>query len=357
MSKILALISISVLLLSCSTNEKKESKQNTISQHAQNKKVIKPDSVSEGMVFIPNGTFEMGGKSDQADKDEFPRHGVQVSAFFMDETEVTNAEFKAFVNATGYKTIAERDIDWEELKGQLAPGTPKPADSLLKAGSLVFQSTDGPVDLTNYSLWWKWVIGANWQHPHGPGSDIEDKMNYPVVHVAWEDAQAYAQWAGKRLPTEAEWEWASMGGLDDVKYPWGNESVEKAYDKANFWQGFFPYENRKEDGYEESAPVKSYPANGYGLYDMAGNVWEWCSDKYHVNTYQAMKNEGLASNPTGPRESFDPDEPLVPKYVMRGGSFLCNDSYCSGYRVARRMKSSRDSGLNHTGFRCVMDIR
>lgn len=308
------------------------------------------------MVYIPSGTFTMGGKSDQASPDEYPNHEVTVSAFFMDEHEVTNRQFMEFVEATGYKTIAERPIDWEEMARQLPPGTPKPADSVLAPGSLVFKATAGPVNLRDYSQWWEWVIGADWQHPEGPGSSVEERMDYPVVHVAYDDALAYAQWAGKRLPTEAEWEWASMGGDTKAKYPWGNESVETAFTKANFWQGFFPYENEEKDGFFGTAPVKSFPANGYGLYDMAGNVWEWCSDKYHEAAYQMDEQKGTVKNPAGPEQSYDPNEPYAVKHVVRGGSFLCNDSYCSGYRVARRMSSSHDSGLNHTGFRCVKQI-
>lgn len=312
--------------------------------------------IPSGMVRIPSGDFTMGGKSEQADADEFPRHSVSVSAFYMDETEVTNARFKAFADATGYVTIAERDIDWQEMSKDLPPNTPKPADSLLKAGSLVFKATEGPVNMRDYSQWWAWTIGANWRQPEGPNSNIEDKMNHPVVHIAWEDAKAYADWAGKRLPTEAEWEWAAMGGLKDPKYPWGNQSAEESYSRANFWQGFFPYQNLEKDGFFGSAPVKSFPANGYGLYDMAGNVWEWCQDKYRYDAYNGRDQQKSLLNPKGPRESFDPAEPYIEKYSLRGGSFLCNDSYCSGYRVARRMKSSKDSGMNHTGFRCVKDL-
>jgi len=311
----------------------------------------------KGMVIIPSGSFIMGGRSEQAYRDEFPKHEVSISAFYMDATEVTNAEFAEFVEATGYKTIAERDIDWEEMKKQLPPGTPKPADSLLKAGALVFTPTEGPVNMQDYSQWWKWTIGANWQHPLGPDSNINDKMDHPVVHISWEDAQAYARWAGKRLPTEAEWEWAAQGGKAGAKYPWGNESAEQASDKANFWQGFFPYENKEEDGFFGTAPVKSFPPNGYGLYDMAGNVWEWVQDKYNVNTYAEYAKQGQITNPEGANHYYDPQEPTIPKHVIRGGSFLCNDSYCSGYRVSRRMSSSKDSGLNHTGFRCVMDVK
>ncbi len=195
----------------------------------------------------------MGGKSEQAYYDEFPRHEVTVSAFYMDKTEVTNAQFLAFVEATGYRTISERDIDWQEMKNQVPPGTPKPPDSVLLAGSLVFRQTNQPVPLNDYSQWWRWTTGANWRQPEEPGSTIEDRMNHPVVHIAWDDAQTYAAWAGKRLPTEAEWEWASMGGNQENKYPWGNTSVEDASDKANFWQGMFPYQNHLLDGFYGTA--------------------------------------------------------------------------------------------------------
>ena len=312
--------------------------------------------IPQGMTLIPSGTFTMGGRSEQAYRDEFPNHEVKVSAFLMDETEVTNAQFKAFVEATGYVTVAERDIDWEVMKQQVPQGTPKPADSLLAAGSLVFKKTDAPVNLNDYAQWWVWTVGANWKHPEGPGSDIDARMNHPVVHISWEDASAYAKWAGKRLPTEAEWEWAALGGLKNAKYPWGNESVETAYTKANFWQGIFPFQNHNLDGFEGTAPVKSFPANGYGLYDMAGNVWEWCQDKYDIRSYEQDAKQGTVNNPTGSNQYYDPNEPYTPKHVIRGGSFLCNDSYCSGYRTARRMSSSVDSGFNHTGFRCVKSI-
>lgn len=310
----------------------------------------------DDMVVIPSGEFEMGGKSDQAEKDELPRHRVLVSSFLMDITEVTNRQFQKFTSETGYKTDAERDIDWDQMKNQLPPGTPKPADSVLAAGSLVFHKTDGPVNLSDFSQWWSWTIGASWKNPEGASTSIADKLDHPVVHVSYNDALAYAKWANKRLPTEAEWEWASMGGRSDIKYPWGNQSADEAYDKANFWQGIFPFRNTLKDGFETTAPVKSYEPNGYGLYDMSGNVWEWCSDKYRPDYYQSLNAKALNSNPKGPETSYDPDEPYSDKNVLRGGSFLCNDSYCSGYRVARRMKGSRDTGLNHSGFRCVRDL-
>ncbi|MCP4461038.1 MAG: formylglycine-generating enzyme family protein [Cytophagales bacterium] len=339
---------IIVLITACSTSETGSN---------SSFKNQKTGDVPIGMILIPAGVYSMGGKSAQADADEFPKHKVSVSSFYMDATEVTNAQFKEFIDATGYKTIAERDIDWEEMSKDLPAGTPKPADSLLKAGSLVFTPTSGPVNLRDYSQWWTWTTGANWLQPEGPESSLKGRMDYPVVHIAWEDAKAYADWAGKRLPTEAEWEWAAMGGLQDPKFPWGNEPVDQSFDKANFWQGLFPFENYAEDGFIGAAPVKSFPPNGYELYDMAGNVWEWCQDKYRFDAYDTDHSKGIVTNPTGPRDSYDPAEPNLIKYVIRGGSFLCNESTCSGYRVSRRMKSSKDSGFNHTGFRCVKEVR
>jgi len=312
------------------------------------------DTSATGMVFIKSGTFMMGGDNKQADPDEFPKHKVHLDGFWMDITEVTNSQFQEFVEATHYVTTAEKKPDWEEMKKTLPPGTPKPADSVMVAASLVFHPTSGPVDLHDYGQWWNWVKGADWKHPEGPGSNIKGKDNYPVVQVSWYDATAYCKWAGKRLPTEAEWEFAARGGLENEIYPWGNEPINAGKPKANAWGGNFPYYNDKKDGFITSAPVKSFPANGYGLYDMAGNVWEWCSDWYDANYYQTLENS-IAINPKGPSGSYDPMASFTPERSLRGGSFLCNDSYCSGYRVARRMKSSPDTGLEHTGFRCVRD--
>lgn len=310
----------------------------------------------DGMVYIPGGTFMMGGDNDQSDADEFPKHEVMVSAFYMDSTEVTNARFAAFVEATGYITTAERKIDWEELKKTLPPGTPKVHDSLLVPASLVFTQTAGPVDLRDYSQWWSWKPGANWKHPQGPGSSIEGKENYPVTQVSWFDAVAYCEWAGKRLATEAEWEFAARGGFAQQVYPWGNEPVNSGQAKTNSWEGRFPYYNEQRDGFITVAPVGSYQPNPYGLYDMAGNVWEWCSDWYDAKYYEALSGIKV-KDPRGPSKSFDPLDRFTAKKSLRGGSFLCNDSYCSGYRVARRMKSSPDTGLEHTGFRCVKDVK
>jgi formylglycine-generating enzyme required for sulfatase activity len=311
----------------------------------------------DNMVFIPEGTFTMGGDSLWGRPDEFPRHEVKVSSFYMDRHEVTNAQFRAFVDATGYVTTAERKPDWEELKKQLPPGTPRPPDSVLVAASLVFSPPNHPVSLDNAALWWQWVPGASWLHPEGPKSHIEGKDNYPVVQVSWEDAQAYATWAGKRLPTEAEWEYAARGGKPNSIYPWGNQPIDKGELKANSWQGHFPNENTRKDKYDRAAPVMSFPPNGFGLYDMAGNVWEWCSDWYRSDYYSTCAKQKIVTDPEGPQESFDPDEPYAPKRVVRGGSFLCTDQYCSGFRVAARMKTSFDTSLEHTGFRCVVASR
>ena len=310
-------------------------------------------SATTGMVLLPGGVLQMGGDNAQADQNEFPKHAVRVDSFWMDATEVTNRQFQEFVEATGYITVAERPVNWAEMAQTLPPDTPKPPDSLLQAGALVFHPTTQPVPLNDVSQWWYWTIGANWRQPEGPGSSIKDKMDHPVVQIAWEDAEAYARWAGKRLPTEAEWEWAARGGLENAVYPWGNEAVETGTPKANFWQGLFPYQNSLKDGYFNTAPVGSFPPNGYGLYDMAGNVWEWCSDWLDPGFYQ--KPEAAQANTGGPARGFNPAMPLQQEKVMRGGSFLCNDDYCSGYRNARRMGSSPDSGFSHTGFRCVRD--
>ena len=309
------------------------------------------------MVRIPSGSFLMGSEHDSmALPREKPVHKVEVSSFYMDVHEVTNSQFKKFVDATNYVTIAERPIDWEEMKKQLPPGTRKPPEDDLQPGSLVFSSPKNIVNLADFSNWWKWVKGACWKHPLGPESDIANKANHPVVQIAYQDAIAYANWAGKRLPTEAEWEWAAKGGLLSNYYPWGNEQVGSGEVKCNYWSGKFPTENSKKDGFYYTAPVISYQPNGYGLYNMAGNVWEICSDWFDENYYQDCFKLGLIKNPQGPAKSNYSMEPYEKKRVTRGGSFLCNDSYCASYRVTARMPFSEDSGTNHTGFRCVSDI-
>ena len=304
-----------------------------------------------GMVWIPGGEFAMGGTDKESRKDEAPVHRVKVDGFWMDETEVTNAQFRKFVEATQYVTTAERKPDWEDLKKQLPPGTPKPDDSMLVPGSMIFKPTDGPVPLNDWSQWWSWAPGASWQHPHGPHSSLDkDHENYPVVHVSWDDAAAFCKWASKRLPTEAEWECAARGGEEGKHYTWGDEFMPGGKFMANTWQGKFPYEIKPADGFLLAAPVKGFPPNAHGLYDMAGNVWEWCADWYRADYYATSP----AVNPHGPADSLDPDEPHMPKRVNRGGSFLCNEEYCASYRPAARMKTTPDSGQIHLGFRCAM---
>jgi formylglycine-generating enzyme required for sulfatase activity len=313
------------------------------------------DSIStEDMVLIPGGSFIMGCADKEGRQDEYPQHPVQVKKFFMDVTEVTNAQFRKFVDAAGYITTAERKPDWEELKKQLPEGTPKPPDSVLVPASLVFRPPSTPVPLDNAANWWSWVKGASWQHPQGTNSNIRGKDNYPVVHISWEDANAYAKWAGKRLPTEAEWEFAARAGFANQPFTWGSEPVEKGKWKTNIWQGNFPDRNLKADGFAGAAPVRSFEPNAYGVYDMAGNVWEWCSDWYNAEYYAQCASTTM-KNPLGAAASYDPEEPTVPKKVVRGGSFLCHASYCASYRVSARMKTSPDTGLEHTGFRCVKD--
>lgn len=314
---------------------------------------------TDGMIWIPEGAFRMGSTDPLARMDESPIHRVRVSGFWMDITEVTNAQFRAFAEATGYKTVAERPLDWEQMKKQTPPGTPKPPEEELRPGSVVFNPPDHAVNLHDYSQWWMWVNGASWKHPEGPDSTIEGRDNHPVVHIAFEDAQAYCKRAGKRLPTEAEWEFAARGGIDGAVNVWGNDPIDSFH--ANTWQGEFPYHNTAEDGFAGTAPVKSFPSNEYGLYDMAGNVWEWCSDLYQQDTYAVRARElgqaGVAENPAGPARSFDPRNPYEPVVrVIRGGSFMCHDSYCASYRPSARMASSPDTGLSHTGFRCVKDL-
>jgi sulfatase modifying factor 1 len=313
-----------------------------------------PTATHAGMVWVPGGPFEMGAADSAGRADEYPRHPVRVAGFWMDATEVTNAQFARFVAATGYVTTAEKKPDWEELKKQLPPGTAKPADSVLVAAALVFAPPTQPVPLDNVGQWWRWQKNASWRHPQGPGSSWQGRENYPVVQVSWDDAVAYARWAGKRLPTEAEWEFAARAGLQGQPYTWGREPIDQGRPKANTWQGHFPDHNTGWDKFARLAPAKSFAANGYGLYDMAGNVWEWCADWYRPDYYQALGRR-VASRPAGPTASYDPQEPTTPKRVVRGGSFLCHASYCSGYRVSARMKSAPDTGLENTGFRCVAD--
>jgi formylglycine-generating enzyme required for sulfatase activity len=308
-----------------------------------------PGPAPESMVWIPGGVYRRGNDT-PGHRESRPWHLVEVDGFWMDVNSVTNEQFAKFVNATGYVTVAERTPKAEDF-----PGAPP---EKLVAGAVIFSPTKGPVPLNNHLRWWKYVEGANWRHPEGPDSDIKGREKHPVVHVAHEDAQAYCKWAGKRLPTEAEFEFAARGRLDKNKYAWGNEFRPEGKWMANIWQGRFPYENTCEDGFRATAPVGSFPANSYGLYDMAGNVWQWCSDWYQYDYYQTLASKPQpVKNPQGPENSSDPAEPGVAKRVMRGGSYLCTDQYCTAYEVGARGKGAPDTGTNHLGFRCVKSAR
>jgi formylglycine-generating enzyme len=308
-----------------------------------------------GMVWIRGGTFTMGTNESEAYEHERPAHSVQLTGFWMDETEVTNEQFGKFVDATGYITIAERKPRWEDLRKQSPPGTPAPPDSLLVPGALVFTPPKQPVMLNDYSQWWRWSPGTNWKHPDGPDSNLQGRMHFPVIHIAYEDAEAYCKWAGKRLPTEAEWEFASRGGSEQQRYAWGNDLTYKGKFMANTFQGSFPNHNSAEDGFEMLAPVKSFPANAYGLYDMIGNVWEWTSDWYNINYFKQLSASSVSVNPPGPKKPYDPNEPYAIKRVSKGGSFLCADDYCVNYRPSARQGTAFDSGMSNLGFRCVKD--
>jgi formylglycine-generating enzyme len=299
-----------------------------------------PGPAPEGMVWVPAGRFSMGSTYSPF-ADARPIHPVELDGFWMDRTPVTNADFARFIRATGYVTVAEQKPDPKDFPGV-------PVDQLVP-GSLVFDPPSHAVPLDDFRAWWNYVEGACWKHPEGPGSDLAGRENHPVVQVSWEDAAAYARWVDKRLPAEAEWEYAARGGLTQMPYVWGKEFRPGGRIMANTWQGRFPDENSKEDGWERTSPVGSYPANGFGLFDMAGNVWQWCADWYRPDAY---RNSPL-KNPTGPADSYDPEEPGVPKRVQRGGSFLCSDQYCSRYMPGGRGKGAADTGASHVGFRCV----
>jgi formylglycine-generating enzyme required for sulfatase activity len=319
-------------------------------------KIAQPGPAPEGMKWIPGGEFSMGSEASSESlcglpgvtRDALPVHRVYVNGFWMDETDVTNEQFEKFVKATRYITIAERVPTKEEF--------PTAPPENLVAGSTVFTPTEQPVPLNNYFQWWRYIAGANWRHPEGPQSIIKGRENYPVVQIAYDDAVAYAKWAGKRLPTEAEWEFAARGGLCGKVYAWGDELKPGGKWMANIYQGPFPVKDNGEDGFAGIAPVKSFPPNGYGLYDMAGNVWQWCSDWYRPDYYRHMAdNTSVVRNPQGPESPFDPMEPEEKKHVHRGGSFLCTDQYCTRYMVGTRGKGESSTGSNHLGFRCVKD--
>ncbi len=323
--------------------------------------VEKPEGVSipEGMVWIPGGTILQGAvpQDEMAMAHEKPAHKVAVDGFFMDITEVTNAQFKKFVAATGYKTVAEKAIDWEEMKKQLPAGTPKPHDSIMQPGSLTFKKTKSPVpNLYDFSQWWEWKIGANWKQPNGPGSSIKGKDNHPVVHISYEDAVAYCKWSERRLPTEAEWERAARGNQENAIFSWGDD-ISLLPKMANSWEGEFPVNNTKVDGFERRAGVKSYPPNDFGLYDMAGNVWEWTNDWYNTGYYQEMYQNGqMVLNPQGANTPYNERDRYARERIIKGGSFLCSESYCASYRISARMANSLDSAQEHLGFRTVATV-
>jgi formylglycine-generating enzyme required for sulfatase activity len=316
------------------------------------------------MAWIPGGQFRMGSDPPPPDNplrikaDEVPAHDVELDGFWMDEHEVTNRQFDEFARMTGYVTFAEKEPTPEELaRGGMDLDLAKRSE--LKPGSICFnaqfnrraiQLRDQKVPFWEVEVW-KYVDGANWRHPDGPDSDIKDRMDHPVVHLSWEDAVAYCQWAGKQLPTEAQWEYASRGGRDSARYPWGDEREPNGQYQCNYWQGVFPNERLTLDGFEGTAPVKSFSPNGYGLYDTSGNVWEWCADYYNDGYYAVSPRR----NPTGPSISHDAREPNIIKRVIRGGSFLCNVNSCTGYRCSSRMGAEFNSGTFHTGFRGVVN--
>ncbi|TPN83361.1 formylglycine-generating enzyme family protein [Aquimarina algicola] len=338
------------MALSCNTKSNKKTEQLDTTEHQNiTQKIDGPP----GMKWIPNGNFTIGAlmNDPEARIDEKPSHKVSMSGFWMDTTEVTNAQFKDFIKATGYVTTAEKKPDWNELKKQLPPDTPKPHDSILVAGAMVFTPIDTD-NLFDWSQWWKWIKGASWKNPQGLQSSIENKDNHPVVQISWEDAKAYLDWAGKRFPTNAEWEYAARGGHDNRLYPWGDDGNISKY--GNTWQGTFPHYNDLKDGYYTTSPVGNYQPNDFGLYDMAGNVWEWTSDWYNVNYYRQNAQKEITKNPGGADTPFDPNLPYTPQKILRGGSFLCHSSYCSSYRSSAIMHSSPDSSQDHVGFRGVM---
>ncbi len=317
-----------------------------------------PSDGPPGMVWIPGGEFTMGSDSSELTwPDESPAHRVHIDPFWIDATEVTNSEFGKFVEATGYVTTSEKAPSLEEIMKQSPPGTSPPNPKDLVPGSVVFAPPDRAVELNDYSQWWRWTPDANWRHPEGPESNLEGREDHPVVHVSWHDAAAYAKWAGKRLPTEAEWEFAARGGLDKKPYVWGDQRPDSKHVFANIWQGNFPYQNTKADGFVRTAPVKSFKPNSYGLFDMAGNVWEWCNDWYDHDLYRRRSGKGTVDNPTGPEKSYHPDQLYTPLRVQKGGSFLCSDEYCTRYRPSARHGGAIDTGMSHVGFRCVITPR
>ncbi len=336
-------IFIIFLTISSCKKEKAESKE------------ISETKIPEGMIWVEGKTFLQGAK--EGDKFAMPRekpaHKVTVDGFYIDITEVTNKQFKKFVDATKYSTVAERKIDWEEIKTQLPANTTKPHDSILQPGSLIFnRSVNAVANMNNHQQWWTWKIGANWKHPEGPYSTIEGKDYFPVVHIALEDVVAYCKWSNRRLPSESEWEAAAQGTNAEAIFTWGN-NIEILNSNANTWQGIFPIKNESIDGFEFISPVKSYPANSIGLYDMTGNVWEITGDLFNVNYYKALDISKPILNPKGANKSYSQNNPYQIEYVMKGGSFLCHDSYCASFRISAKMGIAMGSGSDHIGFRTI----
>ncbi|MGJ8683647.1 MAG: formylglycine-generating enzyme family protein [Nonlabens sp.] len=360
--KFLILLAALSVLSSCNSKDKKEEIPTVPVEKKESYQLLveKPQDivVPAGMIWVPGKEFIQGAKDNDpmAMPREQPGHKVLVDGFFMDATEVTNDQFSKFVDATQYITVAERPIDWEEMKKELPEGTPKPPDEVLQPGSLIFnKEVNAVVNMDNYTQWWTWKTGANWRQPYGPGSSIKGKENFPAVHVAYEDALAYCKWANRKLPTEAQWESAAQGTQTNQIFTWGNDR-NLLSQQSNTWEGTFPTENTGIDGFKFIAPVKSYPANDLGFYDMAGNVWEWTADIYNHDYYRQLDTSKPVINPMGATSYYNPQNPYQVEMIMKGGSYLCHASYCASYRVSARMSTSKDSGSDHLGFRTIATV-
>lgn len=350
--KLLALGLLSISIFSCQQKE-------TNSVLDENKMVLAstpaPTNNQEGMVWIPGGEFVMGTNEVEAYEAEKPAVNLKIKGFWMDIHEVTNAEYLKFAEATGYLTLAEKKPEWEDLKKQLPPGTPKPDESLLVAGSMVFTPPPYPVPTEDITIWWSWVKGANWRHPSGPESSLEGIENHPVVHISYDDAKAYADWIGKRLPSENEWEFASRGGLEGKRFAWGDELTPNGQYLANTFQGNFPNDNQQLDGYKGTSPIKSFAPNSFGLYDMIGNVWELTDDWYDALKYARLAGQAPKLD-AGMNQCYNPTNPYAQERVIKGGSFLCAANYCVNYRPSARQGQAYDSGTSNVGFRLVEDV-
>jgi len=340
-----------VWLCACTHNAKEQAR--THQDSAAYSATIPDSLIQKNMLWIEGGEFIMGTNDNEAYEVERPAHRVKVSGFWMDSTEVTNLQFQDFVKATGYVTLAERKPDWEEIKKQIPPGIDKPSEDMLVPASLVFVPPASVNNMSDISQWWQLIPATSWKHPEGPQSTLEGRWDHPVVHVAYEDAVAYATWAGKRLPTEAEWEYAAQGGLQDARYAWGNEFMIKGKHMANTYQGIFPVSDNQQDGYAGTSPVGSFLPNNYGLYDIIGNVWEWTSDWYDAHAYKKISSDKIIVNPAGPEKCYDPEDAYAIKRVTKGGSYLCSVNYCVNYRPSARRGTPYDSGSSNIGFRCV----